>query len=182
MVMKPQEDTIIIFTDAATSAKTMTAVGAFLCLDKQNFDNYARNGLEDLTSKLADWVVYKEYKSKKSTWSEIKTAIDALNMVLQKYGPGRNIEIYTDCNSLCDLLSRRKEKLKTTNFVTRAGKILQNADLYKELFAIADKFQIKTFKIKGHDSKAHRLSLHAKIFAILDKLSRKKLRVSVDKL
>lgn len=172
----PRVEPIIIFTDAATSAKTMVSIGAFLCLDQYHIEQYSKCTPEELFTKLADIVVYKEYKSKKSTWSEIQTVVDALHVVLSKSGPDRTIEIYTDCKSLCDLMSRRKEKLKKTNFITRSGKVLQNADLYKELFAISDKFQIKIFKIKGHDRSAYRLSLHEKIFAVLDKLSRKKLR------
>jgi ribonuclease HI len=176
-----QVDTILIFTDAATSAKTMVSVGAFLCLDQKDIDQYSKSITPDLSAKLADAIIYKEYKSKKSTWSEIKTVIDALHAVLKKSGPDLKIEIYTDCKSLCDLMNRRKEKLEKSNFMTRAGKVHQNADLYKEFFAIAAKFQIKTFKIKGHDTTAHRLTLHEKIFAILDRLSRKKLRSLLNK-
>ena len=169
-------NTFIIFTDAATSSKTMISVGAFLCLTQQQMDLYAKNVVDILSAELADRVVYKAYKSKKSTWSEIKTVIDALYALLNQSGPGLKVEIYTDCKSLCDLMGARKEKLKINNFMTKSGKMLPNAVLYKELFAIADKFQIKIFKIKGHDLAAQRLTLHEKIFALLDKWSRKKLR------
>lgn len=173
---RSQIETILIFIDAATSAKAKIAVGIFLCLAQAYFEHYAKMTPEILPKKLADFVVFKQYISKKSTWSEIKTVIDALYAVMKKYGPGHKIEIFTDCQSLCDLLSRRKEKLIKNNFITKSGIPLQNADLYAELFAIADRFQIMTFKIKGHDSIANRLNLHEKVFAMLDNLSRKKLR------
>lgn len=171
-----QINTLILFTDAATSSQAMVSVGAFLCIDQQHINQYSKTPAEFLSSKLADIIVYMKYKSKKSTWAEIKTLIDALHFILKKLGPGYNIDIYTDCKSLCDLLSIRKQKLEKNNFITKSGKVLQNADLYKELFAIAEKFQIKIFKIKGHDSNSNRLTIYEKIFAILDKLSRKKLR------
>ncbi len=169
-------DTILIFTDAATSSKMNIAVGAFLCLDQKQIQNYVECSTEDLYAKLADRIVYQKYASKKSTWSEIKTAIDSLNFLHKNSEFIRKVEIYTDCQSLCDLLGQRKEKLQKKNFLTRTGKILQNANLYKELFAIAEKFQIRTFKIKGHNLISYRLTLQEKIFAILDKCSRKRLR------
>jgi ribonuclease HI len=169
-------DTRIIFTDAATSSKDTLSVGAFLCLHKEQIQQYAKCSSEDLFIKLADKVVYKKYNSKKSTWSEIKIAIDAIDSIAKNSGSLCNVEIYTDCQSLCDLLNKRKVKLESNNFMTRSGSVLKNADLYKELFLLSDQFQVKTFKIKGHASKTHRLSVHEKIFAILDKCSRKELR------
>jgi hypothetical protein len=121
-------------------------------------------------------VVYKKYESKKSTWSEIKIAIDALCTIHQIAKTVLNIELYVDCQSLYDLIERRREKLEENNFRTRSGKILHNTALYKELFTITDKFQIKMFKVKGHDKHRFRFTIHERIFAVLDKLSRKKLR------
>lgn len=169
-------DTMLIFTDAATSAKMNIAVGAFLYLDQKFMQTHADYSIEDLYVKLVNLVVYQKYVSKKSTWSEVKIVIDALNFLHKKLQSIQKVEIYTDCQSLCDLLGKRKEKLQKNNFTTRTGKILQNANLYKELFEIAEKFQIKTLKIKGHSSQAKRFTLQEKIFSILDKLSRKKLR------
>jgi ribonuclease HI len=169
-------DTLLIFTDAATSPQRCIAVGAFLCLRQQELDAYAEFTQTDLFAKFVNSIIYKEYESKKSTWSEIRTVIDALYLIQKNCSEGQHIEIYTDCQSLCDLMQTRKEKLEKNNFITRTGKVLQHADLYKELFAITGKFHIRIIKIKGHASAANRLSVPEKIFSILDKLSRKKLR------
>lgn len=169
--------TIIIFTDAATSPQTKIAIGAFLCLEQRHIDEYTEYSVENLSAVLAGKVVYREYESKKSTWSEIKTVIDALDSIDENLVLDTKVEIYTDCQSLCDLIGRRKEKLEKSNFITRSGKTLQNADLYKELFAITKKFEIKIFKVKGHHAIAHRLTVHERIFDVLDKLSRRRLRV-----
>ncbi|GEM_PF-6425649 len=169
-------DTILIFTDAATSPTMNMSVGAFLCLDSKQMNNYAECSLEDLYIQLSDVIVYQEYESKKSTWSEIKTVIDALNFIQINLVTVQKVEIYTDCQSLCDLLGRRKDKLQKNNFMTRASKEHPNADIYKKLYLIADKFQITTFKIKGHDSKSNRVNVTDKVFDVIDKLSRKKLR------
>jgi len=172
-------NTISIFTDAATSPQAGVAVGAFLFFDEQDIDRYAECSIEILSAKLSDKVVYTEFESNKSTWAEIKTVVNALDTVLKNSEQGRKIRIYTDCQSLCDLLGRRKEKLEKSNFITRAGKPLQHANLYKELFAIAAQFQIQTFKMKGHHPKSCRLTLQERIFSLLDKLVRQRLRAVI---
>lgn len=169
-------DTMLIFTDAATSSVTNIAIGVFLCLEKEQLQRYAACSWNELYVQLAGKLVYKQYISKKSTMSEIKTAIAALNFLEQQSLGFSKVEIYTDCQSLCDLLGKRKEKLQKNNFITRTGKILANAELYRELYAVAEKFQIFSFKIKGHDAISKRVNLPQKIFAMLDKLGRKKLR------
>lgn len=168
-------DTIYIFTDAATSSKMNISVGAFICID-EDLMQYAECSVKDLNIKLVDRIVYQHYASKKSTWSEIKTAIDALHFVHNNFESIRKVEIYTDCQSLCDLLNKRKAKMQENGFITRAGTTLKNANLYKELFERSEKFQIQTLKIKGHCSIAFRLTAQEKIFAVLDKFTRKKLR------
>jgi ribonuclease HI len=170
-------DTLLIFTDAATSAKMHKAVGVFLCISKKNLPTYADCNAQDLHKKIGHHLVYLEYETKKSTWSEITTVIQALESLDEKCNPKQKIEIYTDCQSFCDLLGKRKEKLLQNNFITRTGKILQNAELYKKLYLIADKFEIQTFKIKGHRPKSYRANAVERIFAVIDKLSRGKLRL-----
>lgn len=169
-------DSMLIFTDAATSATMNIAIGVFLCLKKNQLQQYVACSRDDLSIQLADKIVYKQYASKKSTTSEIKTAIDALNFLQQQSPSVTKVDIYTDCQSLCDLLGKRKGKLQRNNFTTRSGKILANAELYQELYSVAEKFQLCLFKIKGHDLASRRVSLPEKIFTLLDKLGRKKLR------
>jgi|SRR3990167_211773 len=176
MNQSTNSSTMIIFADAATSPQTGVAVGAFLCFGKEYISEYAECSIERLSAKLATEIVYIELKSKKSTWSEIRTVIDALNFARRNTVSGCTIQIYTDCQSLCDLLGKRKEKLKSSNYTTRTGKLLNNATLYQELFEVADKVTIQTCKIKGHRLISQRTTWQDRIFSLLDKFSRKKLR------
>lgn len=169
-------NTICIFTDAATSPQTGVAIGAFVCLSEHLLDEYVHSSIEILSDKLSHGIIYSEYKSKKSTFSEIKTVITALDYLHKNLASDCKIEIYTDCQSVCDLLGQRREKLERNKYMTRAGNEIQNASLYKELFALADQYQIKTFKIKGHHSQLSRLTIQEKVFAVLDRQSRKHLR------
>jgi ribonuclease HI len=182
VILRDKENRMLIFTDAATSSKCGIAIGAFLFLEQRLVNEYAGYSNEELFRKISERVVYKKYFSKKSTWSEIRTVIDALQVLEENIATGFNVEVYTDCQSLCDLLTRRKAKLEQSNFITRSGKVLANAELYKELFAVTNKFRLSTFKLKGHTSVSHRLTLPEKIFAILDKSSRKELRAMVEEM
>jgi ribonuclease HI len=174
-------DTICIFTDAATSPQTGVAVGAFLCIDERCIANYAEFSMRMLSTELSDKVVYIEFVSNKSTWSEIKTAIHALDSVLKNAQADCRIEIYTDCQSICDLLGKRKEKLEKNKFMTRDGKLLPHANLYKELFALTEKLKVQIFKLKGHHPTSHHLTEQERIFSLLDKLTRQRLRSVTNK-
>lgn len=165
---------LIIFTDAAISPQKNIAVGAYLYLDQNHLQKLTDYSIDQLTNELSSLITYQKYTTKKSTWTEIQNVIDALTFLHHQSEKNRPITIYTDCQSLCDLFGKRKAKLKNSNFITRSGKILQNAELYQKLYAIADHFQISIVKIKGHDSR--RITIEEKIFSVVDKLSRKKLR------
>ena len=169
-------ESIFIFIDAATSPQAGIAIGAFICLEQQQINELDQLPMEGLAKHLASQVSYKKYLSNKSTWSEIKTAIHALNAIHEKTQSGAKVEIYTDCQSLCDLLGKRREKLETNNFMTKSGKVFEHAALYKELYAIVENYQVQVIKVKGHQPSGRRLTWQEKVFSVLDKLSRKKLR------
>lgn len=171
-----KQDSVLIFTDAATSPQLGTAIGVFVCMNEEQFYHYGECSEQELNKKIANQIIYKTYVSKQSTRSEIETVIEALHYIKNNYEPVIAVELYTDCQSVCDLLGKRGKKLKQNHFVTRTGKLLKNAECYKKLFSIADQFSIRACKVKGHQSKRNHLTLHEKIFAVIDKLGRKKLR------
>ena len=96
-------DPILIFTDAATSSQMNIAVGAFLCLDQKFIQNHAECSIEDLYAKLDDLVVYQQYVSKKSTWSEIKIAVDAAVSITATAPYPYMVDVIHSC-SLIDVL------------------------------------------------------------------------------
>jgi ribonuclease HI len=170
------KQSVLLFSDAATSPQTAIAVGAFLYLPENELQLYDNCNFENLFFELTKKVNYLELASKKSTWSEIKTILSAINIIHMNYGINCPITVYTDCQSLCDLVIRRKFKLQKNNFITRAGKTLAHAELYKELFSLVEKSFIQFIKVKGHNKRDQQLTLPEKIFILLDQLSRKKLR------
>lgn len=167
---------IVIFTDASTSPQKKIAIGAYICLNQIEINQYSDCDNRDLYDKLVKQIIVKQYASKKSTAAEIYTIIDALIYIKNSYGTKQQIIIYTDCQSLCHLLGARGSYLKKNNFMTKTGKILQNTELYKTFFAIADQLQIQAIKVKGHHAKHNTLSIQEKIFVVIDQFCRKQLR------
>lgn len=147
-----------IFTDCSVNQKHKISIGSFLFLD------HLRENVQDL-------IQYKEYKSSRSTWSEIQTVIEALKLCSTK-----SITLYTDCQSVCDLLGRRREKIDS---LIKNNKLIKNIEHYKEFYKITDQFNITVIKIKAH-SKI--ITLEDKIFSYVDKASRKKLKSIVKSL
>lgn len=180
MTVQNHIDTVYVFIDAATSPQRSAAIGAYIYLEQQQINKLDQLTKEGLSKYLACHVNYKKYISNKSTWSEIKTAIHTLNTVYEKMGFVRQVVIYTDCQNLCDLMGKRKEKLEKNNFMTKSGKVLQHAALYKELYSIVENRQVQVIKVKGHQQSNRILTCQEKIFSVLDKLSRKKLRLEIN--
>ncbi len=170
--------TFYLFTDAAVSPQNNLAIAAFLCLDQEDLEKLAEESQEQLAQKLANLFHFQELVSKKSTYVEIMSAIHGLSYLQGKSNFKVDVEIFTDCQSLCDLLGARKEKLLAQNFITRTGKILANASLYQDLFKLAENFNIVAHKLKGHAPESHRIHVCEKIFALLDKEVRNKLRTN----
>ncbi len=102
---------------------------------------------------------------------EIRGAINVLeNCPLQS-----KVYLYTDCQCIVGLLSRR-EKLEANNFISKNKRNpLANLDLYKEFYKLSDQVNLKVVWLKGHTT-GYSLTLEEKNFSFLDKAVRKYLR------
>ncbi len=166
-------ESLLLFTDASVAPQHQIAVGGFLCLTR---DDFLSQDLDGLLASIPDKIVYREFPTHKSSYAEILTVIEALDYVkaLQK-----SLRLFTDCQTVCHLLGERRAKLENVHFTTGAGKELAHAELYRELFGRADRFELTWVKLEGHKaSKAHK-TREDLIFQILDKSVRKKLRFAV---
>jgi hypothetical protein len=119
---------------------------------------------------------YINYTCGKSTWSEIQTLIEALKKVSITHPATKNLSIYTDCQTIVDLLGSRRIKLQKNNFLNAKGVLLANASLYRELYNLTDKFQLTVTKIKGHAPASQQISIFHNIFSCIDKFARRRLR------
>lgn len=86
--------------------------------------------------------------------------------------------LFTDCQTLSELMRRRKH-LEKTNFISKSKNTeLANADLYKEFYLLYDKIQPEIHWVKGHTEKSSQTA-QQKNFSFVDKEVRLKLRAVV---
>lgn len=155
---------IKLFIDGSCNPQKKLGIGSYLLLEDKTYD------LEELKSK----VISKEFSDTSSTKLELQTFIFSIEDIASK---DRLIEVYTDCQNIINLPSR-KEKLQALNYHSSTGKLLNNAELYKEFFALLDSYEISFVKVKGHKKNSLKDEID-KIFNIVDKASRNILRKSL---
>ncbi len=86
--------------------------------------------------------------------------------------------LFTDCQTLSELMRRRKH-LEKTNFISKSKNTeLANADLYKEFYLLYDQIQPEIHWVKGHTEKSSQTA-QQKNFSFVDKEVRLKLRAIV---
>ncbi len=157
---------IKLFVDGSLNPQTKIGYGAYLVIEDDNFD----------LEKLKKSVVLKRFENSSSTKLEIETflwAIKELDFI------DVFIEVYTDCQNLIGLESR-KERLEKNNYHSSKGKLLSNSELYKEFFLLIQKYNCSFIKVKGHKKNSLKDEID-KIFNIVDKLSRERLREDLNK-
>uniref|UniRef100_UPI0040472153 ribonuclease HI n=1 Tax=Aliarcobacter sp. TaxID=2321116 RepID=UPI0040472153 len=152
---------IKLFCDGSCNPQEKIGYGAYLLIEDDNFD------LISLKSK----VILKKFEDTSSTKLEIETFLWALNDIDIE---DCIIEIYTDCQNIIGL-EKRKEKLKSLNYHSSSGKLLNNSELYKDFFELLERYDCKFVKVKGHKKNSLKDDID-NIFNIVDKASRNALR------
>ena len=157
---------IKLFVDGSLNPQTKIGYGAYLVIEDDNFD----------LEKLKKSVVLKRFENSSSTKLEIETFLWAIK---ELDFSDVFIEVYTDCQNLIGLESRQ-ERLEKNNFHSSKGKLLSNSELYKEFFLLIQKYNCSFIKVKGHKKNSLKDEID-KIFNIVDKLSRERLREDLNK-
>lgn len=157
---------IKLFVDGSLNPQTKIGYGAYLLLDDDTIYS------DDLKTKL----VLKRFENTSSTKLEVQTFLWSIKDIDCK---DYFINVYTDCQNLITLPSRR-EKLESNNYYTSKGKLMKNHELYKEFYLLMDKYNCNLIKVKGHKKNSLKNEID-KIFNIVDKVSRETLRVNIYK-
>lgn len=118
----------------------------------------------------------KKIKTKKFTdTSSTKLELEVLLWALEDIELlNKEISIYTDCQNILGLESRR-EKLETNNYKSAKGKLFNNHELYKEFYEKIDKLNCTFIKVKGHKPSRDKDSVDD-LFTLVDRVSRDTLR------
>jgi ribonuclease HI len=161
--MNQTKPKIYLFTDGSVNPQSAIGFGGYLLLDE----------LEYCTSETKDEVIVKKFENTSSTQLELETLLWAFNdKDLKEY----KIVIYTDCQNIISLKNRR-EKLEKNHYISSAGKQIKNHELYKKFFKILDFYDCEFLKVEGHKKRLCKNEID-KIFALVDKETRKALRES----
>lgn len=156
----------MLFTDGSVHVQSGIGYGAYLLVDE------LETPLELLKNKVE--VVRFEHTS--STKLELQTLLYAFGHLPGSIG---QLEIYSDSQNIVSLLKRRK-RLEENNFYSKDGRLLNNSKLYRDFFMKIDSLHCDFFKVKGH-KKTMKKDKIDRIFTLVDRASRKELRINLDK-
>ncbi len=154
-----------LFTDGSVNTQTKTGFGAFLLI----------KDLNQPTEILKPQIKIKKFEHTSSTKLELQTVLWAMKEIHDK---SCQTIVYTDSQNMVNLLARRT-KLEFNNFLSKNGKELNNAQLYKDFFKLTDELDCEFVKVKGHKKSISKNNID-RIFSLVDRASRNALRNNIN--
>ncbi len=152
---------LMLFTDG--SAQSGIGYGAYLAL--------AEIGLAP--DVMRPQIRVRRFEQTSSTRLELQTLLWALNEVS---GVGCRVTVYTDSQNIMGLRCRRA-KLEQSAYRSRNGRLLNNAELYREFFSLSDQYAFELVKVRGHQPFDQKDEIN-RIFTLVDRAARRALRVA----
>ena len=152
---------LLLFTDGSVNVQTGVGYGAYLVVIDRglSLDVHRRN------------VKVKPFQPTSSTKLELETLLWALTEVRELAG---NIFVHTDSQNILSLL-RRRSRLEKNSFLSKAGKLLSNSELYQEFYKLIDQLNCEFIKVKGHKVSKDKDEID-ELFTLVDRASRNALR------
>ncbi|WP_418178752.1 ribonuclease HI [Aliarcobacter lanthieri] len=158
---------IKIFIDSSVNPQQKIGFGAFLEVSDDDL----------LIDDLKKIIKIKRFDDTSSIKLELQTLLWTLDEICQ-IDENTQIEVYTDCQNILSLQSRR-EKFELNDYKTSTGKTINNHELYKLFFQKIDKLNIDFIKVKGHKKNSLKDKIDT-IFNLVDKASRNALRENIN--
>jgi len=155
--MKSIKPTIFLFTDGSVNPQSGVGFGAYLFLNKKQVS----------LPMLVKDIQTKKFVDTSSTKLELETLLWALSEIKQVES---KIVVYTDCQNIIGLKSRR-ERFEKNDYITSKNQKIKNHELYKEFFTITDSLDCEFIKVKGHKKSSTKDEID-KIFSLVDKTAR----------
>lgn len=155
-----------MFVDSSVNPQSKIAFACYLVKSDEDIDLQA----------LQNSIKSKIFKNTSSTKAELQALLWAFEEILNSKNLDTNLEIkvYTDCQNIISLKSR-EEKLEKSNYHSKTGKPIKNAELYREFFEKTKSKNIEFIKVKGHKKGSLKDSIDS-IFSLVDRASRRSLR------
>lgn len=146
-----------VFVDSSINTKSKVGIGCYLILNTLD-EEFKEENIQNI--QLTDT---------SSTMAELET-IKYVLKELDKYNHDGNIYLYTDCENFVNLIKKRQHNenlIKHTNY-----------EMYKEIIDLTNKLDIYIVWVKGHDKQINKTESYEKIFAVVDKTARFRLRMN----
>ena len=148
-----------LFADGSLDPESGIGFGAYLSIEEESVN----------LNCLRQSVKTKRFENTSPSKLELQSLLWALSEVDEP-----EIEVYTDSQTIIDLPSR-KERLIASRFLSKRGNPIRNRMLYKALFEIFDRRNIRLHWVKGHKPTKEKTQID-QCFSIVDRASRTALR------
>lgn len=159
-------DFTYVYSDASFSKEhNLAIIGSIIFYSSHEHDTLSLSEVE---------VAIHQINENNNIRAEIHGVINSLQLAPKN----KPVKLYTDCQTVVKLKDRR-QKLERTSFISQSkNQILANADLYKAFYKIYDQNIPEIIWLKGHTSRIE-ATKEQKIFSVLDKQVRDKLRTAI---
>ena len=163
-----KKNTFLIFTDGSFDPRSRIGVGCKLALNTEDCQNFKAADLKSLPFEI------KDFDQTNAARLELQTMLWALDSFASELGAPQ-LTLYTDSKTAQGLLERRSKLQKTDYVSARQGIQLANVDLYKEFFALYDRWKFEVVWLEGHTNRSDKNSTQI-LFSEVDQRARKALR------
>jgi ribonuclease HI len=153
----------ILMTDGSVDTQKRIGYGAFLLLpSEQNTRSVAE---------LAEKVQLRRFEQTSSTRLELQTLLWAFDQLPEEIN---QLKVYTDSHNIISLLQRR-QRLERDNFIATSGKLLSQAELYRQFYQRIDLLNCSFIQLQGHQPDREK-GVIERLFTLVDRASRRALR------
>jgi len=153
-------NSIKLFCDGGVNPQEKIGYGAYFVYAQTDTIKSAKEKLQT-----------KRFIDTSSTKLELEVLLWALEDIELK---NKEIYVYTDCQNILGLESRRK-RLESNDYKSGKGKLLNNHELYKAFYKKVDTLNCTFIKVKGHKPSNEKDSIDD-LFTFVDRGSRDMLR------
>lgn len=157
-------DKLLIFIDGSVNTRSKIGYGAYLVIPSSDLN--ASIGPGD--------VKVKEFRNTSSTKLELQILLFVLSEWL---GKTSEVIVYTDSQNIIGLPGR-KEALVQNDYRTKANKLLNNHELYRQFCQLTDQLSCQLIKVKGHQPSRDKDHIDG-LFTLVDRAARKALKTSM---
>ena len=146
-----------LFVDGSVNVKSGIGFGAWLVVEDQRLSVEAHRKN----------VKVKRFEDTSSTRLELQILLWALD---EAKVPNVKIVVHTDSQNTLGLLDRRN-RLEHSDFRSKAGRPLNNRDLYRQFYDAIDSLDLEFVKLKGHKQSSQKGKLDD-LFTLVDRAAR----------